>query len=284
MTFEQLSQFCSAVESMSISKAADKLYLSHSTVSRSIAALERELGVRLLVRGRGGVSVTPAGQMLYDRGSDILRDLREAETAVRASGGKQEAVRVASVNVFCPAVYAAYRVFREKFPRCRLDIASVQPGETLDRVRRREADLGLSFSFELEGERGLVCKTVERGALCVLVAENDPLAEREHVVPEDLRSYAPILLRGLEGAALRRIRERLPMSTPGTLTAEGAEELMMMVKAGLGAAVLPEHAARQAGDGCRALPLRGVDAGYELVLFAEAERLQGAAKALMDLL
>ena len=50
MELEQLRIFLAAAEDGGFSPAARRLYISHSTVSRTVAALERELGVQLFVR------------------------------------------------------------------------------------------------------------------------------------------------------------------------------------------------------------------------------------------
>ena len=70
MELEQLRIFVSVAERGSFSAAARDLFVSHSTTSRSVAALERELQVRLFDRAPGALALTPAGVSL-------LRDARE---------------------------------------------------------------------------------------------------------------------------------------------------------------------------------------------------------------
>ena len=62
MELEQLRIFCTVAACRSFTRAAGQLFVSHSTTSRAVSALERELGVPLLVRDRHTVALTPAGR------------------------------------------------------------------------------------------------------------------------------------------------------------------------------------------------------------------------------
>ena len=77
---EKLRIFLAVAECRSFSQAAKRLYISHSTTSRAVAALEEELGVRLLLRGNRILGLTAAGETL--RG-EAQRLLEQAELAVR---------------------------------------------------------------------------------------------------------------------------------------------------------------------------------------------------------
>lgn len=66
-------------ETRSFTRAAGDLGLTQSGLSRAISRLESELGVRLLQRNTRSVSLTPDGQMLYERSAPLLAELAEAE-------------------------------------------------------------------------------------------------------------------------------------------------------------------------------------------------------------
>ena len=77
---EKLRIFLAVAECRSFSQAAKRLYISHSTTSRAVAALEEELGVRLLLRGNRILGLTAAGETLR---VEAQRLLEQAELAVR---------------------------------------------------------------------------------------------------------------------------------------------------------------------------------------------------------
>jgi DNA-binding transcriptional LysR family regulator len=92
---QQLALFVRTVESGSFSKAAREFGLSQPSVSRTIAALERRLGVKLLVRTTRQVSATDAGEALLARARDALLAIDEAESAARGADQLSGVLRVA---------------------------------------------------------------------------------------------------------------------------------------------------------------------------------------------
>lgn len=83
MELEQLRIFVAVAESGSFTKGAKQLYISHSTTSRAISALEEELGQRLLDRDNRILGLTGAGELL----------LREAKTILASVDGLREQLR-----------------------------------------------------------------------------------------------------------------------------------------------------------------------------------------------
>ena len=69
MELEQLRIFCAVAACRSFTRAAKELFVSHSTTSRAVTALERELGVPLLTRDRHTVALTGAGAVLLTGGA-----------------------------------------------------------------------------------------------------------------------------------------------------------------------------------------------------------------------
>ena len=83
--FEELEAFAAVVEMQGFSRAADKLGIAKSMVSRRLSDLEQRLGVQLLQRTTRRQSLTEAGKDFYPRVSQIVTDLIEAEEFVANS-------------------------------------------------------------------------------------------------------------------------------------------------------------------------------------------------------
>ena len=86
MELEQLRIFVAVAESGSFSAAARKLYISHSTTSRAVSALEQELGVCLFRRGNRVDELTAAGQTLLDESRRLLTDVEHITERVKSAG------------------------------------------------------------------------------------------------------------------------------------------------------------------------------------------------------
>jgi DNA-binding transcriptional LysR family regulator len=80
--FEELEAYVAVVDHKGFSNAADKLGIAKSMVSRRVSELERRLGVQLLQRTTRRQSVTDAGREFYQRASQLINDMRDAEQSV----------------------------------------------------------------------------------------------------------------------------------------------------------------------------------------------------------
>src|SRR5215471_8885725 len=81
---DELAAFVAAIESGTISGAADALELTQSAATKRLQSLERHLGVGLLERGRFGVRATDAGRLLYPEAKHALAALAHAGAVVGA--------------------------------------------------------------------------------------------------------------------------------------------------------------------------------------------------------
>ncbi len=85
MELEQLRIVAAAAREGSLSGAARRLYISHSTVSRTVSALEREFGAKLMDRGSHELRLTKAGETLLTESERLLHAAGEAARRVRAA-------------------------------------------------------------------------------------------------------------------------------------------------------------------------------------------------------
>ena len=85
MEAEQLRIFLAVAEQGSFTAAAKALFVSHSTTSRAVAALERELGTPLFLRQGRSVSLTKAGETLRPEAERILAMMEEIKEKVKNS-------------------------------------------------------------------------------------------------------------------------------------------------------------------------------------------------------
>lgn len=88
----KLSHVLAVARLRNFSRAAEEIHITQPALSRSIAATERQFGVRIFDRGRGGVAVTPAGAQVIAEAEVLLRQARALEHNVRLYG-KGEAGR-----------------------------------------------------------------------------------------------------------------------------------------------------------------------------------------------
>ena len=82
--------FLAVAECGSFTEAAKRLFVSHSTTSRAVSALERELDVTLFRRHSRSVILTPAGEVLVKRAEALLKQADDLAEAVRSADARNE--------------------------------------------------------------------------------------------------------------------------------------------------------------------------------------------------
>ena len=120
-----MEAFVRVVETGSFSAAARVLKVGQPAVSKTVAELERRLGVRLVIRSTHGLSPTEAGQNFYDRAKRSIEEADEAELVARGAGaGLTGRLRI------CAAVTFARQHVIPRLPK----FMSAHPGLTMDVV------------------------------------------------------------------------------------------------------------------------------------------------------
>lgn len=145
MDWEDVKTFAAVSREGTVRKAANKLGVHHSTVSRRIAALEEQIGSKLFYRHPEGYSLTLAGEQLLPAAKQFEQNLLEAERQICG----QDHDLSGHVTITMPETLAtlAFIPALEKFhvanPGITLEIIST--GDFLD-VARREADVAIRLN------------------------------------------------------------------------------------------------------------------------------------------
>lgn len=123
--FQAIRTFAQVVESLSFVRAAERLGVSTTAVSRLVAELEGELQTRLLQRTTRRISVTDAGRAFYERCVQILADLDEAEReAAREAAEPRGTIRLTtSVNFGTRQVTPAIALFLARHAQVKFDVS-----------------------------------------------------------------------------------------------------------------------------------------------------------------
>ncbi len=150
MELRQLRYFVRIVDLGSLSRAALDLYVAQPALSKHVAALEAELGERLLVRTVRGVTPTDAGLALYRSAQAMLRQVGRIADEVRSAtalptGGVSLGIPYSVSNILTPALVRA--VARE-LPGVRLAITEGVSGVLEGLLATGRLDLGLLYARE----------------------------------------------------------------------------------------------------------------------------------------
>jgi DNA-binding transcriptional LysR family regulator len=116
MTLTQLNVFVLVARLGSVTAAASALNVSEPAVSQALTALRQHLGDQLVVRGSGGMTLTPGGSRLLSTASQIVALGAEAQAAVRAAQGAPEQLRLVATSTIAEfAVSPVLEAFTRRF-------------------------------------------------------------------------------------------------------------------------------------------------------------------------
>jgi DNA-binding transcriptional LysR family regulator len=176
----------------SFSRAADALYLTQPAVSRQIAKLEEEAGVRLLERNARGLRLTEAGRVAVERAEAIAGQLAAAEAEIEAiatlSAGRLR--MTAFPTAASTLVLDAIRTFRRQHPE--VEVMFVESGTNAGLRRLRAGEVDLALAFREHGRpapdewSGLDAELLLVDPLFVALPASHPLADRSAVRLRDL--------------------------------------------------------------------------------------------------
>jgi len=148
--FGELIQYCCVIavaDELHFTRAAQRLNMDQSAVSRHIQKLEANLGVRLFTRGSRGVELTDAGAAFEARARKALRSAREAATVAKAIGnGDPQQLEIAYSNqVDIHALAVVRRVVEKSISGITTRFQSVRADELVERLWEGTAHAGLAL-------------------------------------------------------------------------------------------------------------------------------------------
>lgn len=289
MDLHQLRVFQAAVKSGGFTRAGAELRLSQSTVSQHIKLMEDELGGPLFMRVGKRVQVTEAGSVLLQYTDRILRDLKNAEMAIR----EINSMRRGTVRLGVGPTTLIYRLphvlrdYKRRFPDIDLIVLAGTTEFLLEALRSQHLDLAIVM--RTAPQPGLTTTPLGSEELVLVLNREHPLARQRTLDPADLAGLRFILYE--KNTAMQdlidRFFESLGITPRIDMEVENNEAIKSLVRVGLGASILPLCAvAKEPPDSpLRILRVKGKPLMRELRLAsAGAEILPNAIRELSSAL
>jgi DNA-binding transcriptional LysR family regulator len=233
-------------------RAAAALYLSQPALSRSIAALERGLGVRLFERGRQGVRPTAFGELLLARGESLLDDVAELEREIARRQGLASGELRVGAGLYPAEISVATALGRlaTRHPGLRLSLVGTDWRGVVEALRVRRLDLAVVELAPFAGDATIATQPLAPHPGVIVCRPGHPLLARRR------RDLAGILAYPLVGPRLPpRVGTALLGSARGLVTdalgdlvpayhVETVQPAKLMVAASDAIAILPRPLVR----------------------------------------
>ncbi len=194
MQLHQLKYFVSVVNAGSITKAAEHCFISQPSISQQIAKLEENVGKKLFTRVNGRLVLTDPGHILYERASEILKNVEDAKRRVidfdSVSGGS---VNIGILPTLGPFVLpSTLRALSEKFPEAIVTVREEISESLIAAAKCGELDILIeSLPFD---ESNLIVEPLFSDPFYLAVHRDSHLAEMDEVRIDALDDMTFILL------------------------------------------------------------------------------------------
>lgn len=194
MELRHLRYFKSLAEHLNFTRAAERLYITQSTLSHQIKQLEDEVGVPLFDRGGKKIALTHAGQHLLE---SVNRATEDLDAALRQIKALQEPLSgrlaIGATHTFSINFLGHYLgLFMKQFPLVRLEILELPAQEIEDRLMDETLDIGIAYTPCASD--ALWSEPLFTESLVLVTNKQHPLASRKRLRMVELHNQPLVLL------------------------------------------------------------------------------------------
>lgn len=223
-------------ETRNITRAAERLYITQSALSKRIKAIEKELDMEILIRSRQGIRFTPAGEKVLEHSTTAAREMKLLRTHLETMNEEI----CGTLNLGVSINFALYKLpdilgeYHEKYPKVNLQITT---GQSRD-LYRQMLDGSLDISV-IRGEYSWdgIQYLVSQENICLVFNEEyetTPLYDYPYISHKTDMTQSAMITRWIHD-------QNLNPRTNG-ICVDSVTACVEMVKRGLGWGLLPEIA------------------------------------------
>ena len=188
MEIRVLKYFLTVAREGSITGAANVLHLTQPTLSRQLQDLEKELGQKLLVRGKYKVSLTPEGMILKKRAQEIVDMVEKTE----AEFSSLTDVLAGDIYIGCGEtdsmkyVAAVIKEVQETYPEIKFHIHSGNAEDVTEKLDKGLLDFGVLIQ-PVDLSKYDSMPLPDKDVWGVIMRKDSPLAKKDYIELEDLK-------------------------------------------------------------------------------------------------
>ncbi len=282
MEIHQLRYFVAVADEGSFSRAAAKVRVAQPSLSQQIKKLEAEVGQPLFDRLPRSVVLTEAGRCFIDYARQILASIGDARRCVDDLKGEVAGkVAVGAIPTIAPYVLPELVVtFQEHYPDVKLEIVEDVTDGITRRIEAGELDVALASTCH--ASPSLRREPLGTEPLLLLVPEGHPLAKKDFVEFDDLKSQRFLLLHEMHclSQQVNHLLESRRLRPEIALAGSQLSTIANMVAASIGVSIVPQMMVKHhATPGCVSLAFVPPVPERELNFLSNPLRFQSKAAA-----
>ncbi|MDY6942741.1 MAG: LysR family transcriptional regulator [Pseudomonadota bacterium] len=238
---QQLRGFCHAAQTGSISKAAERMFLSQPSVSLQIQALERELEVVLFERRGPKIKLTPEGQILYELALPLVEGLETLPENFAARRGSLESGQLNIAAGESTLLYLLPEIvgrFATQYPGIHFNLHNVTGRDGMEMLRADEVDFAVGSMLDVPED--ITYWPIYSYDPMLITSLDHPLVRLNEVTLEEISRYGLILPpRHLSTwRVVRMVFQQHNLDFKVTLEAGGWEVIKKYVALGFGISIV----------------------------------------------
>ena len=206
MNIQQMQYYAEVCHHENVTRAADALHMSQSTLSLAMKNIEEETGLNLFRHVGRNIQLTEDGHALLHEVESMLKQVKRFEGSVREIAHRHNRLQIALpsqiATVILPLLLGE---FRKIHPEIELEITEPAGGEALDMVEREEVDL--AFVHDGDDRPTLTLRKLSDWPICLCVPEGHELSGQESVTLAEATRF-PLALLGRNFISTRLILEK----------------------------------------------------------------------------
>ncbi len=260
MELRQIECFVAVAEEQHFGRAALRVHLSQSALSRQIQRLEADLGTQLFDRSTRGANLTVSGRAFLRDAREVLHWVdRARESAQAAADGRSGTLRLGYVSSASARLLPVLlRAFRDEAPGTSIHLVERFQEEIIGALRAREVDIGIGRG-PFADTNGLAIEPLGAEPLIALLPADHRLASQVAVPLTELARESFVLApRHHVGSFMGTVSALCQSAGFQPRIVEEAEPLaatLVLVAAGVGITIAPETAGQHLPDGVIARPM-----------------------------
>lgn len=290
MNLDLLRSFFAIVEHGSLNRAAERLHVSQSTLTRQMQSLEQEVGGQLLERSTSGVAITAAGHALAEGMRPVLVSFDAALATARARArGRSALLRIGYLmSLAGEYLHPALATLRKDHPEVDVKLLDLSPGEQIAALRAGEIDLALVGQCGRDVAKEFFVRRLATFPVCAVLAASHSLAGREAVKLAELKGelFVGAHERDLPGhnAWITQLCRRAGFRPRFVLEAESLVHGFATVVTEGAVDLQPEYTRKAAGSGVVFVPLRDKNVTWDLYVAWQRGKISSPIRVILDAL
>lgn len=271
MNLFQLEYFVTLAETLSYTRASQKLHITQPNLSKMIIHLEHLTGSQLFIRNKRDVKLTPAGKVFYH---DVKKMLTTYDGALEKIKNMENGTTgVINLGFFGTTMAQLLPLiinqFSSKYPTIKINPLDYSYSRIMDSLQNGELDMAICPDLELDTIPGLIKTCIFKDEMCLVVPQDHKFAKLDTIDLVRIKNEPLINMNPKDSRRDHNFINHICLNggfLPNTVyEASTLLNLMVMVDCKVGCTILAGHMRRFATNTIRFVPIKGLEEAFHVV-------------------